>query len=124
MAKKSFQLRKGGKADVPSEFLHWCKCEQIGSVPAARDSHSSSVINEKIYIYGGQGKGEVFFDDLYCARVIEQFGGSKYIAIWQKVEFGCGQQIPYPRTSHTQVSYKDRYLIVIGGETEASNVKP
>jgi len=45
--------------------------------------------------------------------------GNKYVAIWQKISFESG---PYPRTSHTCVSYKNRYLIVIGGETESVNI--
>lgn len=102
-----------------NEFLKWQQCEQIGQVPEARDSHSSCLVNDKIYIYGGQGKGEVFFNDLFSVRVIEQVGSAKYIAIWQKITFEGPQ--PYPRTSHTCVTYKNRYLIVIGGETESVN---
>ncbi len=45
--------------------------------------------------------------------------GNKYVAIWQKISFESG---PYPRTSHTCVSYKNRYLVVIGGETETVNI--
>lgn len=52
-------------------------------------------------------------------KIIEQIG-NKYVAIWQKINF-VGTEIPYPRTSHTCVSYKDRYLVVIGGETETIN---
>jgi len=33
--------------------LRWIKCESIGEVPDARDSHSSCLVNDKIYIYGG-----------------------------------------------------------------------
>jgi hypothetical protein len=70
-------------------------------------------------MYGGQGKGEIFFNDLYSVKIVEQIG-SKYVAIWQKINF-VGTEIPYPRTSHTCISYKDRYLVVIGGETETVN---
>lgn len=101
-----------------NELLNWVKCEQIGDLPEARDSHSSCLVNDKIYIYGGQGQGEVFFNDLYCAKVIEK-PGNKYVVIWQKISYEAG---PYPRTSHTCVSYKNRYLVVIGGETESVNI--
>lgn len=30
------------------------------------------MINNKIYIFGGQGEGEIIFDDLYCFEVIEE----------------------------------------------------
>ena len=105
-----------------NEQLSWHKCTQVGDVPPARDSHSSCIVNDKMYIYGGQGTGEVFFDDLYCVRVFEQDAGSKFIAIWEKVVVKSEVK-PYPRTSHTCVAYKNRYLIVIGGETESSNIQ-
>lgn len=54
-----------------NEALTWRQCDQIGQIPEARDSHSSCIVNDKIYIYGGQGKGEVFFNDIYCVRIIE-----------------------------------------------------
>ena len=38
---------------VQSHFLTWVKCDQIGDVPEARDSHSSCIVNDKIFIYGG-----------------------------------------------------------------------
>lgn len=55
---------------------------------------------------------------MYCARIIEN-PGNKYVAIWQKIKFENG---PYPRTSHTCVSYKNRYLVIVGGETETVNI--
>jgi N-acetylneuraminic acid mutarotase len=41
-------------------------------VPAGRDSHSSALIGNKIYIFGGQGDGDIIFDDLYCLQVTEE----------------------------------------------------
>jgi hypothetical protein len=41
--------------------------------------------------------------------------------MWQKIS-QYGDEIPYPRTSHTCVTYKNRYLVVIGGETETKNI--
>ena len=64
-----------------NEALTWRKCDQIGDIPEARDSHSSCIVNDKLYIYGGQGKGEIFFNDIYCVRIIEQIG-KRYTALW------------------------------------------
>lgn len=41
--------------------------------------------------------------------------------MWIKVR-QYGDEIPYPRTSHTCVTYKDRYLVVVGGETETKYI--
>lgn len=56
----------------------------MGAVPAARDSHSSCVICDKIYIYGGQGKGEEFFNDIYSLRIVERIG-ERFTAIWNRI---------------------------------------
>lgn len=40
-------------------------------MPLGRDSHSSAYINNKIYIFGGQGDGDMIFDDLYSVEIIE-----------------------------------------------------
>lgn len=47
--------------------------------------------------------------------------GKQFVAIWSKIEFQSSI-CPYPRTSHTCTSYKNRYLVVIGGETEIENI--
>ena len=65
------ELRNSESNFNKSEALQWKKCDQIGDIPEARDSHSSCIVNDKMYIYGGQGKGEIFFKDIYCARIIE-----------------------------------------------------
>lgn len=52
--------------------LKWYKCVERGPVPQGRDSHSSAMINNKIYIFGGQGDGDIIFDDLYSVEIIEE----------------------------------------------------
>jgi hypothetical protein len=47
------------------------------------------VIKDKIYIYGGQGKGEEFLDDIYSMRIEERIqanGELKFTAIWARIE--------------------------------------
>ena len=49
--------------------LRWHKCIETGSVPQGRDSHSGVLINNKIYIFGGQGDGDIIFDDLHSCEI-------------------------------------------------------
>lgn len=51
-------------------MLRWFKCEQEGSVPSARDSHSATVFNRKVFIFGGQDKDEQLMDDFYIVDLI------------------------------------------------------
>lgn len=44
----------------------------------------------------------------------------RFHAEFTKIDIPNGP-VPPPRTSHTCVSYKNRYLVVIGGENEEIN---
>ena len=96
-------------------------------MPLGRDSHSSAFINNKIYIFGGQGDGDMIFDDLYMMEVVEREtpeGDVKFYAEWEVIEPQTpkgekpARVKPCARTSHTCDVYKNRFLIVTGGETE------
>ena len=57
----------------PKDFLRWYQCKQIGDVPEARDGHSSCTISGIIYIFGGQGKNDSVFNDLYKLEIEERY---------------------------------------------------
>ena len=73
-------------------------------------------------MFGGQGKGEgIFFNDLYQLKIYPTDSDNhipKFHALFTKIEVCSNGPKPPPRTSHTCVSYKNRYLVVIGGENE------
>ena len=69
----------------------------------------------------------MIFDDLYSVEIIEHEtseGDFKFIAQWELIEpqtpKGQKSQIikPCARTSHTCNVYKNRFLVITGGETE------
>lgn len=81
------------------------------------------MVNDNIYIFGGQGKGEgIFFNDLYQLKISPVEGGThhipKYHAYFNRIKIPEDSPVPTPRTSHSCIPYKNRYLIVIGGENE------
>ena len=51
----------------------------------------------------------------------------QYVAEWEQIEPQTSKDIlplsgkPSPRTSHTCTVYKNRYLVIIGGETDIIN---
>ena len=73
-------------------------------------------------MFGGQGKGEgIFFNDLYQLKIHPTLSDNhipKFHALFTKIIMSNNGPMPQPRTSHTCVSYKNRYLVVIGGENE------
>ena len=112
----------------PRDFLRWYKCKQDGDIPEARDGHSSCKISDKIYIFGGQGENDQVFNDLYELTVEERFEDGadqqkdlpEYIAHWRKIIIDSSNtQKPCARTSQSCVAYKNRYMIIIGGETDS-----
>ena len=73
-------------------------------------------------MFGGQGKGEgIFFNDLYQLKIHPMESDNhvpRYHARFTKIMMNTNGPMPPPRTSHSCVSYKNRYLVVIGGENE------
>jgi len=84
------------------------------------------LINNKIYIFGGQGDGDIIFDDLHSCEILEETdpksGDLVYVAQWTVIEPQTPSGAPRPlnkpraRTSHSCTVYKNRYMIIIGGE--------
>jgi len=99
----------------------WIKIQnQNWSEPVAREGHSCCLIKDDLYLFGGQGNGiiqneesmELFFNDLYKFQIV--FGNKTGIATFEKIEpIGA---LPDHRSSHSASVYKDRYLVVVGGE--------
>lgn len=65
----------------------------------------------------------MIFNDLYCLKVNEesnQEGETVFYADWKMIEPNTKNdpKRPCARTSHSCTVYKNRYLIIVGGETE------
>ena len=121
------------------EMLRWIKCEQEGDIPSGRDSHSATLANNNIWIFGGQDQDENLLDDFYRATLaqgtqkvtIKLDDGSQheiqdrtFKVIWKKIslrqdDVDPTRRVPWPikRSSHTVNFYMSRYLVLIGGET-------
>lgn len=100
--------------------LQYYKCDQKGDVPTARDSHTAVLMpnSGKVYLFGGQGKNDKFYNEIYSCKIHEIKTNKKksFVTEWKQIKVNGDQ--PVPRTSHSCVAYRNRYLIVIGGETE------
>ena len=65
----------------------------------------------------------MYFNDLYCLKVneeINQEGETVFFADWKLLEGNTKNdpRRPCARTSHSCTVYKNRFLIIIGGESE------
>ena len=103
----------------------WKLVEYVpGSEPLPRESHSCALLHDSIYIFGGQGtsvkKKDTYYNDLFRFKINIDKSLEKVSGAWEKLSSKNGTY-PSPRTSHSIISYKDRFLIVIGGEGYSSN---
>jgi hypothetical protein len=47
------------------------------------------LINNKLYIFGGQGDGDIIFDDLHSCQILEEQdsqGNPVYVAQWELIQ--------------------------------------
>jgi hypothetical protein len=52
-------------------MLRWFKCTASGDIPSARDSHSVTICNNQIYLFGGQDYDENLLNDFYRLTLTE-----------------------------------------------------
>ena len=103
--------------------LRWSKIEcPPNNEPFARESHTCVLLNDYVYVFGGQGntfkKKETYYNDLHRIKI--NCEKDRKFGTWEKVLSKNGKA-PSPRTSHSVTVYKDRYLFVIGGEGYSSD---
>lgn len=94
--------------------------KKSGPVPKPRESQAACAIGEFIYIFGGQGNDieiddynyEVYFNDLYRFKL--EIDDNKIYSVWEELK-PTGVK-PSKRSSASACAYRNRFLIIIGGE--------
>lgn len=87
----------------------WTQLPTSGSVPEPVNEHSSCIIEDHLYIYGGNDFSGVIYDTLYVLNL--------HTLVWSKL-MNTGQfHGPGPRCGHT-MTYFPKYhkLVVMGGD--------
>lgn len=82
----------------------WKKIEMSGNIPSARSTHTAVVMNESMFIFGGERK-PAYFNDLYCYEFTTKE--------WKIVN--VSGDIPPKRRFHTSVLY-NQGMLVFGGK--------
>jgi hypothetical protein len=121
-------------------LFYWIKLQNEGELPIPMDSQTCAVIKDISYMFGGQvkkylnffllsslqkflnyyqGKIDELFNDIFSFEsLIDEENKSNSRAIWKSLET-CGKMPP--RSSDTCNTYRDEYLIIIGGEGISEN---
>jgi len=82
--------------------------EKVASLPSAREGNVVAAIDEKIYVLGGS-----FTDDKQNVFLREVLSWDPHTKRWEK----CAN-LPRPTTGASGVTYKNRYVIFLGGYGE------
>ncbi|EAS07283.2 kelch motif protein (macronuclear) [Tetrahymena thermophila SB210] len=88
--------------------------KNIGTIRMpVRESQSVCVIDDNIYLFGGQGYNEEYYNDLHRLKIenIKKNPSLNVEEIKTKSEF-----VPSKRSSHSAVAFQNRYIFIIGGE--------
>lgn len=87
----------------------WSQLPTTGSVPLPVNEHSSCVINDKLYIYGGNDFHGLIYDTLYVLDL--------HTLVWSQLVQSASINGPGPRCGHT-MSYVPNLnrVIIMGGD--------
>lgn len=82
----------------------WSKPRVNGDVPSPRRAHSATMIDRRLYVFGG-GDGPQYYSDLYCFDTVS--------LKWSKPEV-YGSEHPTPRRAHS-ANYWNGHIVIFGG---------
>lgn len=82
----------------------------LSSGPLQRGGHSGSLIGSKVYIFGGETPNRSPLDELWVLDLESM--------TWSKPD--VAGQAPVARSSHSAVTYQDRYVVIFGGGSIAN----
>ena len=92
----------------------WIQAETSGHEPQIRDSQSCTMINNTCYVFGGQGENDERFNDMHQLAFNINESDKKFLGVWSE-DIVLGARPPV-RTSHSCLSYKNKYIFIVGGE--------
>ena len=99
----------------------WYECEIQGYAIQNKDGQSCCKVGNMLYLFGGQGpKDDDYSNDLFTVEfeIPDNIDEKKPKAIISLVEINKNNLKPKVRASQTCATYKDQYLIIIGGESK------
>lgn len=87
------------------DTCHWFRPETTGKKPGALRAHTASVVDKRIFVFGG-GDGPDYFNDLYVLDTVT--------LDWSKPT--CSGTVPTPRRAHTESTVGSKIYIFGGGD--------
>ncbi|CAK9438733.1 uncharacterized protein LODBEIA_P29570 [Lodderomyces beijingensis] len=87
----------------------WTQVETTGTVPLPVNEHSSCVVNDKLYIYGGNDFSGIIYSALYVLDLNTM--------VWFKLAESAEENGPGPRCGHS-MTFLPKYnkIIIMGGD--------
>ncbi|KAL9269953.1 Rab9 effector protein with kelch motifs-like protein [Drosera capensis] len=108
---RSYEVYYNNLYTLNVETLVWQRVMTLGTPPAARDSHTCSAWNNKLFVIGGEDQHD------YCLSDVHVLDADTLV--WREMEtYG---QLLLPRAGHSTVTF-GRFLFVFGGFSDAQNL--
>jgi N-acetylneuraminic acid mutarotase len=93
--------------------------QHIDSGPAARQQHAAAVLDDQLYVYGGQLSNFAVAGDLWRVDIAQLIGGGS--AAWQRVEFDSRDEVIEARRQHSGAAAAGR-IFFFGGQLASSDL--
>ncbi|KAK6455979.1 uncharacterized protein RJT20DRAFT_145221 [Scheffersomyces xylosifermentans] len=87
----------------------WTQLTTTGNIPLPVNEHSACIVNDKLYVYGGNDFSGVIYDTLFVLDL--------QTLVWSKLTEVGGLDGPGPRCGHS-MTYLPKYnkLVIMGGD--------
>ncbi|GAB2209672.1 hypothetical protein Droror1_Dr00026893, partial [Drosera rotundifolia] len=108
---RSYEVYYNNLYTLNTETLVWQRVMTLGTPPAARDSHTCSAWNNKLFVIGGEDQHDYYLSDVHVLDADT--------LVWREMEtYG---RLLLPRAGHSTVAF-GRFLFVFGGFSDAQNL--
>lgn len=120
-------VRLGDISVLDLSSMTWSQIDVDGPKPLPRSLHSSSVVGDKMYVFGGWVPTEdnpgMFEQKWVCSNSLARLNLNTYK--WEEVELDCLDGYPQPRAGHCAVVVGSRIYVWSGrdGYTRAWDVQ-
>ena len=94
----------------------WMNVDMRGLIPNPTVCHTTSVIGNELYIFGGKDEANSLHNEIYKGIMCIDSNHTSIQIYWKQIP--AKGPLPSPRVGHSAAVYRDRFIIITGGEND------